>query len=66
VRDFIGDRIGGFMPVAFLDFHSSHTNLDMHCTPGHFLATPALWGGLLFAALAIILIIRLRRSSDPI
>ena len=67
VRDFIGNRLGGFLPAAFLDYPlSSHTNLDVHCTPGHFLATPALWGGLLFAALALILIIRLRRSSDPI
>ncbi len=66
VSDFIGNRIGGFLPVAFLDYHSSHTNLDVHCTPGHFLATPALWGGILFAALALILIIRLRRSADPI
>jgi hypothetical protein len=35
-------------------------------TPAHFLATPALWLGLLFAALALILIIRLRRSNGPI
>jgi len=78
VRDFIGDRIGGFMPVAFTSGYmtDSHNHalvayrggspLGTLCTPGHFLATPALWLGLLFAALALILIIRLRRSSGPI
>ena len=70
VRDFIKNRLGGVFPIAFSNYHTSGINsqhpLDVHCTPAHFLATPGLWIGLLFAALALILIIRLRRSSDPI
>lgn len=77
VRDFINHRFLGFFPVAFRNEHTAHghhalvahgTNdaLSTLWTPGHFLSTPALWLGLLFAALALILIIRLRRSSDPL
>ena len=68
----------GVFPAAFkgkytayshnhaLTAYSTNEPLGALWTPGHFLATPALWGGLLFAALALILIIRLRRSSGPI
>lgn len=67
VRDFISNRIAGVFPVAFTKApHINPEYSDLHCTPGHFLATPAFWGGLLFAALALILIIRLRRSNDPL
>jgi ABC-2 type transport system permease protein len=77
VRNFIGDRIGGVFTVAFLHQYTEHSHnhavvgyngvpLNSLLTPGHFLATPGLWGGLLFAALALFLIIRLRRSSGPI
>ena len=77
VSQFITDRFSGFFQAAYskgytaypayngdLDLHAKYSRLDL--TPGHFLATPALWGGLVFAALALILIIRLRRSSGPI
>jgi ABC-2 type transport system permease protein len=68
VRDFIGNRFAGVFLVAFSNRHGMFNDESGHValTPGHFLSTPALWGGLLFAALALILIIRLRRSSDPI
>jgi ABC-2 type transport system permease protein len=68
VRDFIANRFAGVFLVAFSNRHGlfNDENSRLAWTPGHFLATPALWGGLLFAALALILIIRLRRSSDPI
>jgi len=78
VRDFIHDRFWGVFSVAFSEKYTGHSHnhalvaystndsLGALWTPGHFLATPALWLGLLFAALALILIIRLRRSSDPI
>ena len=77
VRDFIADRIGGVFTVAFLHKYTEHSHhhslvaynglpLNDLLTPGHFLAAPGLWGGLLFAALALFLIIRLRRSSGPI
>lgn len=71
VRDFINNRISGVFPAAFANgprrygpHELQHFHFDW--TPAHFLASPALWGGLLFAALALILIIRLRRSSGPI
>ena len=72
--DFIKDRVAGVFQVAYTRNYSAH-NVDPRIrvqyhypewSPGHLLATPALWLGLLFAALALILIIRLRRSSDPI
>jgi ABC-2 type transport system permease protein len=69
VRDFISNRIVGVFLVAFANNsrrHIQNQNFGVDWTPGHFLAAPALWGGLLFTALALILIIRLRRSSDPI
>jgi len=78
VRDFIHDRFWGVFPVAFtgeytvhshhhaLVAYSTNDSLGALWTPGHFLATPAMWFGLLFAALGLVLIIRLRRSSGPI
>jgi hypothetical protein len=77
VPDFIKNRVAGVFAVAFLHKsteQSHHHALVAHTavplndllTPGHFLTTPGLWGGLLFATLALILIIRLRRSSGPI
>jgi ABC-2 type transport system permease protein len=68
VRDFISNRIVGVFLVAFSNRHGAFNNENsrLDWTPGHFLATPALWGGLIFAGLALILIIRLRRSNDPI
>jgi hypothetical protein len=68
VGDFISSRFTGVFFVAFSNGHGlfNDENSRVALSPGHFLATPALWGGLLFAALALILIIRLRRSSDPI
>ena len=73
VTQFIHDRFSGFFAVAFTRQYTTHsqnhaliTYSTNDATPGHFFATPGLWGGLLFAVLAVILIIRLRRSSGPI
>jgi len=68
VSDFIKNRFEGVLLVAFSSRHGlfNDENSHLNWTPGHFLATPALWAGLLFTALALFLIIRLRRSSDPI
>jgi ABC-2 type transport system permease protein len=68
VRDFISNRFVGVVLVAFSNHHGILNDENSHVafTPLHFLATPALWLGLLFAALAIVLMIRLRRSSDPL
>lgn len=70
VGDFVRYRFGG----VFLTGFAHNPNLGQNqasiplsdLTPGRFLATPGLWTGLIFAALALILIIRLRRSSEPI
>lgn len=68
VIQFIANRFSGVFPVAYSNRHGLFNDENAHVawTPGHFLATPALWLGLLFAALALILIIRLRRSAEPI
>ena len=78
VGDFIHNRFEGVFLVAFtsgytgyspnhaLTAYSSNAPLGALWTPGHFLTALGLWGGLLFTALALILIIRIRRSSDPI
>jgi len=39
---------------------------EMHLTPGIFLATPGLWGGLVFAAIFLFAAARLRRYREPI
>lgn len=68
VGDFVKNRFAGVFFAAFSDHytHHNHVNFNFDWTPGHFLATPGLWEGLLFTALALILIIRLRRSNHPI
>jgi hypothetical protein len=77
VSQFISNRFSGvfraaYSRAAYSQSYPTYTGSpEIHSqiyngSPGHFLATPALWGGLLFAALALILIIRLRRSSGPI
>ena len=38
----------------------------MHLTPGMFLATPGLWGGLVFTAIFLVAAARLRRHREPI
>jgi ABC-2 type transport system permease protein len=37
-----------------------------HLSPGTFLATPGLWGGLVFAAIFLVAAARLRRYREPI
>jgi ABC-2 type transport system permease protein len=70
VHHFIDYRFSGVFAVAFAHEPSLTTNRAFiplsDLTPGHFLASPGLWGGLIFTALAVLLIIRLRRSSQPL
>jgi ABC-2 type transport system permease protein len=69
VVDLLRYRFDGVFLTACshgLIVNGPNKNLQFGYTPLSFLASPSLWGGLLFAALALILIIRLRRSSDPI
>jgi ABC-2 type transport system permease protein len=70
--DLLKYRVSGQFLSAFVQDPTAHnspatTSLSLSVlTPARFLASPGLWTGLIFAALALILIIRLRRSSDPI
>jgi ABC-2 type transport system permease protein len=70
VVDLMKYRISGGFLAAFAQDPSLHRNSATiplsDLTPGHFFASPGLWTGLLFAALVVILLIRMRRSSEPI
>jgi ABC-2 type transport system permease protein len=58
------DRVLGFAPRAFA--FSGHMIDSARLTPASFLSTPALWGGLLFAAAFIVAAVRLRRYRGPL
>jgi ABC-2 type transport system permease protein len=67
VAQFIGGRFTGAMHVAFRNMHRGGvidelTQLD----PLRFLTSPGLWLGLLFAAAALAMTVRLRRRHEPI
>ena len=64
---FIGYRFIGHMKAAFNVAPGKH-NLESisQITPLHFLATPGLWLGLLFAAACLAAAARLRRNRAPI
>lgn len=70
VTAFVKYRVSGIFSTAFSrdpSLQQNRTYIPLSdLTPGHFFSSPGLWEGLLFTALAIILIIRIRRSSDPI
>jgi ABC-2 type transport system permease protein len=62
------DRLFGFAPRAF-DFQGRHQpTIDSFSqfTPGRYLSSPALWIGLLVAALLITAAIRMRRYRGPL
>jgi len=61
-RRFIGD----VSAVAFASRNMFPTNPMVHPTPGHFLMTAGLWGGLLVTAIFLGLAVRLRRYRAPI
>jgi ABC-2 type transport system permease protein len=64
---FIGNRFGGNESA---DMSSMPGNFPIHPmmrpTLGHFLSTPGLWFGLVFAALFLAAAVRLRRYREPI
>lgn len=72
VGSLIKDRLFGFDADAFNLKLPDGTTIDPHfipiaqITPGRFLASPGLWIGLVFAALILAVVIRLRRYRDPI
>jgi ABC-2 type transport system permease protein len=65
---FLGNRLGGWFNKAFLVHEKGMPHLDplASLTPGAFLSTPALWLGLIFAALCLAAAIRMRRYREPI
>jgi len=64
----VKNRLMGFAPGAF-DFNPHHsTAIDSlsQLTPGSYLSTPALWIGLIFAAVFLAAAVQLRRYRGPI
>src|SRR5437773_10082662 len=64
----VKDRLLGCAPNAFAFGLHGGTSIDslVQLTPGRYLSTPALWLGLLFAAICIAAGIRLRRYREPL
>ena len=63
---FLDYRFSGGMEAVDSMQGSHPMNPGMHLTPGHFLTTPGLWFGLLFAAGFLFAAMRLRRYRGPI
>ena len=66
---FLRYRFSGAMAAAFVKLPRGHDgNFDRlaQLTPGRFLMTPGLWTGLLFAAVCLVIAVRLRRNREPI
>jgi ABC-2 type transport system permease protein len=66
------DRLFGFAPTAYNLQMPDGSFVDPHfipvsqLSPGHFLATPGLWIGLIVAAACLAAAVRLRRYQEPI
>jgi ABC-2 type transport system permease protein len=65
---FLRYRLAGWVTRAFVDHPKGSPAIDplTAMTPGHFLLTPGLWIGLLFAAAMLFVTIRMRRYREPI
>jgi len=70
VVDLVKYRISGGFLAAFAQDPGLHQNRATvplsDLTPAHFFASPGLWTGLVFAALVVVLLIRMRRYREPI
>jgi ABC-2 type transport system permease protein len=77
VISFVGERLIGYAPVNQLAPTAAQsatgqgadlfpTNPMTHIHPGMFLADPSLWGGLIVAAVFVVLTVQLRRRQGPI
>ncbi len=68
VISFLGYRIVGWFETALVFPKNGEVKLDplTHLAPGRFLATPALWLGLIFAAAFLAATVRLRRNREVI
>jgi len=65
---FLANRLGGWFNKAFLVHEKGTPHLERlaSLTPGTFLSTPALWLGLIFAAICLAVTVRMRRYREPI
>jgi ABC-2 type transport system permease protein len=61
-------RLMGFAPHAFGFHGGDHPTIDslLQLTPGRYLSSPGLWGGLLVAAAFLFAAVRLRRYRGPL
>jgi ABC-2 type transport system permease protein len=61
-------RLMGFAPHAFGFHGGSHPTIDslLQLTPGRYLSSSGLWGGLLVAAAFVLAAVRLRRYRGPL
>jgi ABC-2 type transport system permease protein len=69
VVDFLRYRFDGVFQVAYANKlvpQGDNGGFSFDYSPLHFLATPGLYGGLLFAAAVLILTIRMRRFNTPL
>ena len=64
--DFLANRVGGGREAVDTMQGDVPIHPGMHLTPGAFLATPGLWGGLIFAAIFLVLAARMRRARGPV
>jgi ABC-2 type transport system permease protein len=64
--DFLNYRFNGGTEAVTNTGGSFPMDPGLHVTPGLFLATPGLWGGLVFAAIFLFVAARLRRYRGPI
>jgi ABC-2 type transport system permease protein len=68
----LGDRLFGFAPRAFSRVSPEGAMVDPHMillpelTPSSYLASPAMWVGLVIAAVFIYAAIRMRRYREPV
>lgn len=62
----VGSRFTGSMAGGDLMERSASMDPLMQLTPGHFLSSPGLWLGLVFAAACLAAAVRLRRYREPI
>jgi ABC-2 type transport system permease protein len=64
--DFVANRVSGGREAVDSMQGDMPIYPGVHLTPGLFLATPGLWGGLIFAAIFLVAAARIRRSRGPI
>ena len=65
-REVMRHRLVGGFDAAFDFKPNGAVDSLSQLTPGTFLTAPGLWGGLIVAALFLVLAVRLRRTQEPI